>query len=182
MLLIGLLYLAFRELIPVEQISAYSELIVGFVLIGIGIWAILKALMKLQAHHHQHPHLHADPEPYVHIHPHDHADETQHQHTHQKAHRQNRLAALSVGTLHGFAGISHFLLILPTLMLPSLSESVIYLSGFAAGTIGAMLIYALILGIAAQRVSNLKENKVFRNLRIAAGILAILVGIYWIAK
>ncbi len=180
MLLIGLLYLAFRELIPVEAISEHSEFLVGFVLIGIGVWAILKATLRIQAHHHQHPHVHAGPEPVVHIHPHDHQDEFQHGHQHQKAQRQSNLAALSVGTLHGFAGISHFLLILPTLMLPNLTESVIYLSGFAGGTIGAMLLYALILGLVAHHVHNIRESRIFRYLRIIAGILAIGVGIWWL--
>jgi hypothetical protein len=82
--------------------------------------------------------------------------------------------------LHGFAGISHFLLILPTLALPSIRDSVIYLSGFAIGTIFTMVTYALILGLIAQRTADFPNSKVFRNLRIAAGSLAILVGVYWL--
>lgn len=178
MLLIGLLYLAFREIIPVEEISAYSEYLVGLVLIGIGIWAIVKAMVKLHSHH-SHPHVHLEPEPLVHIHGHDHTDEFNHAHQHTKVQKQNRLAALSVGTLHGFAGVSHFLLILPTLMLPNITESVIYLTGFATGTIASMLLFALILGMASSKASKISEGKLFRNLRIFAGILAIGVGIYW---
>jgi hydrogenase/urease accessory protein HupE len=52
MLLIGFLYLLFRELIPIESISEYSERIVGFVLIGIGLWSLGKIRKKESAHTH----------------------------------------------------------------------------------------------------------------------------------
>jgi hypothetical protein len=77
-------------------------------------------------------------------------------------------------------GISHFLLILPTLALPSMRDSVIYLSEFAVGTILTMVTYALILGIVAQKTADFPKSKVFRNLRIVAGSLAIAVGIWWL--
>ena len=179
MLLIGLLYLAFREVINVEKISGYSEYLVGIVLIGIGIWAILKSLRHFHTHH-VHPHYHAKPVPVVHIHSHEHSDEFVHHHEHAKTSKQNSITALMIGTLHGFAGISHFLLILPTLALPSMQDSIYYLSGFASGTIITMVAYALILGVVAQRTADFPRSKVFRNLRIVAGSIAILVGIWWL--
>lgn len=39
MLLIGLLFMTFREFIPIEKISGHSEQLVGVVLIAIGPWA-----------------------------------------------------------------------------------------------------------------------------------------------
>jgi len=179
MLLIGLLYMAFRELIDVEKISGYSEYLVGFVLIGIGIWAIIKTIRQFHFHH-VHPHYHAKPVPQIHIHSHDHQDEFNHIHTHQKAGKQNSIMALLIGTLHGFAGISHFLLILPTLALPSAQDSVLYLSGFAMGTIISMVAYALLLGLIAQKTADFPKSIVFRNIRIAAGLIAIGVGVWWL--
>jgi len=179
MLLIGLLYLAFKELINVELISGYSEYLVGFVLIAIGIWAIIKTIKHFHIHH-VHPHYHEKPVPQVHIHKHDHHDETQHFHEHQKSNKQNRITALFVGTLHGFAGISHFLLILPTLALPSLTDSILYLSGFATGTIVTMVGYSVILGIISHKTAVFPSSKAFRTLRIAAGMIAIGVGIWWL--
>jgi ABC-type nickel/cobalt efflux system permease component RcnA len=179
MLCIGGLYLAFREVIHVEKISGYSEYLVGIVLIGIGVWAIIKAVKHFHSHH-VHPHYHDKPSPQVHIHRHEHADEFEHYHQHQKTSNQNSITALLIGTLHGFAGISHFLLILPTLALPSMKDSIIYLAGFAVGTIITMVAYALILGLVAQKTTNFPKSKVFRNLRIVAGSLAIGVGIYWL--
>ena len=180
MLLIGLLYLAFREIINVEKISGYSEYLVGIVLIGIGIWAIIKSVKHFHSHH-VHPHYHDKPIPQVHIHGHDHTDEFEHIHEHQKVSRQNSITAISIGTLHGFAGISHFLLILPTLALPGMMDSVLYLSGFAVGTIITMVTYALILGFISQKTPDFPKSKIFRNLRIGAGTLAIIVGIWWLA-
>ena len=46
MMSIGFLFVIFKEWIPVEQISGYSEQIVGFVLIGIGVWAFYKIFKK----------------------------------------------------------------------------------------------------------------------------------------
>jgi ABC-type nickel/cobalt efflux system permease component RcnA len=179
MLIIGMLYLIFKELINVEKISGYSEYLVGIVLIGIGAWAILKTLRHFH-YHHIHPHYHDKPVPQVHIHRHEHEDESNHFHIHQKTSRQNRITALMVGTLHGFAGISHFLLILPTLALPSMKDSFLYLAGFAFGTITTMVAYAIILGLVSKKTADFPGSKVFRNLRIAAGIAAIAVGIFWL--
>ena len=179
MLMIGLLYIAFKKVIHVEKISGNSEYLVGIVLIGIGIWAIIKSIRHFHSHH-VHPHYHDKPIPQVHIHRHEHYDEFEHLHEHKKTNRQNSITALLIGTLHGFAGISHFLLILPTLALPGMKDSIIYLAGFAAGTILTMVTYALILGLLSQKTADLPRSVVFRNLRIIAGSLAISVGIYWL--
>ena len=179
MLLIGLLYLIFREFINVDRISAYSEYLVGFVLIGIGIWAIIKVFGKIHIRH-EHPHVHTQPAPFIHIHKHEHNDELNHSHTHTGVKRQNNLTAIMIGTLHGFAGISHFLLILPTLALPTYKDSIIYLAGFGIGTIGTMVIYALALGYLSVRTAGSGNLRFFNSLRISAGIAAIFIGIFWI--
>jgi ABC-type nickel/cobalt efflux system permease component RcnA len=179
MLMIGILYIIFKELINVEKISGYSEYLVGLVLIGIGTWAIIKTLRHFHFHH-VHPHYHAEPEPQVHIHRHDHDGESDHGHYHKKTLRQNGIAALSIGTLHGFAGISHFLLILPTLALPTMMDSVLYLAGFACGTILTMVAYALLMGYVSIKTSDFSHSKAFRNLRIITGLIAIGVGIWWL--
>jgi ABC-type nickel/cobalt efflux system permease component RcnA len=179
MLLIGLLFFLFRDLVNVEKISGYSEQLVGFILIFIGTWALLKVFWTGKQKH-KHPHFHQAPEPHVHIHTHDHHDEFDHKHKHDKVVKQGKLSALSIGTLHGFAGISHFLLVLPTLALPTRLEAASYLIGFAAGTILAMGGYAFILGIISSRSSAVKSKMVFNTLRMVGGILAIGVGIWWL--
>ncbi len=182
MLLIGMLFLLFKEFIPVEAISQYSEQIVGLILIGIGIWAIYKVFNK-SIPKHKHPHFHKDPEPHVHIHAHPHEHEhthvPEHSHTHSKVIRQNNMAALGVGTIHGFAGVSHLILLLPTLALPSMTDSVLYLAGFAIGTLAAMTLYAAILGYIGQRSDAIKSPKAFQVVRLIGGFIAIGIGIYW---
>lgn len=42
-LIIGLMMIAFRQALPIEPIAAYSERLVGLVLVGIGLWGGAKA-------------------------------------------------------------------------------------------------------------------------------------------
>jgi len=184
MLLIGMLFLVFKEFIPIEAISHYSEQIVGLVLVGIGAWAIYK-VFNTKIPQHKHPHYHPEPEPHVHIHAHPHQNdhvhgpENGHTHSHRKVIRQNNMAALGVGTLHGFAGVSHLVLLLPTLALPSPSDSILYLSGFAIGTLAAMITYAATLGYIGQRSSKVANPRIFRTVRFIGGLIAIGIGIFW---
>jgi ABC-type nickel/cobalt efflux system permease component RcnA len=179
MLLIGVLFILFKEFIPVETISTYSEQIVGFVLIFIGLWAFYKVFSKSKVPH-VHPHVHEEPEPHVHIHPHAHGEQPSHTHEHPRPVRQNNLAAFLVGTLHGLAGISHLVLIIPTLAFPETIDSVVYLTGFAIGTILAMVVYAVILGYISKRVVMNHKHKMYQTLRIAGGVFAIIIGVFWI--
>jgi ABC-type nickel/cobalt efflux system permease component RcnA len=179
MLLIGVLFILFKEYIPIESISGYSEQIVGFVLIFIGLWAFYKVFSKTKTQH-VHPHLHEEPAPHIHIHAHEHGEQHSHTHKHQKPVRQNNLAAFLVGTLHGFAGISHLVLILPTLAFPRTIDSVVYLTGFAIGTITAMVMYAVILGYLSKKVVMNHKHKMYQAIRIIGGSFAILIGIFWI--
>ena len=188
MLLIGMLFMLFKEYIPVEAISHHSERIVGIILVAIGLWAIYRVYNK-KIPRHKHPHYHNSPEPHVHIHSHPHQHEQshehegekhhKHQHTHSQVIRQNNIAALGVGTLHGFAGISHLVLMLPTLALPTMTDSLPYLSGFAVGTLGAMVSYATALGFIGHRSTNASSPRIFVLVRLAGGVIAIAVGIYW---
>jgi ABC-type nickel/cobalt efflux system permease component RcnA len=182
MLLIGMLFLAFKEFIPIEEISHYSEQIVGLILVGIGVWAIYKVFNR-SIPKHKHPHFHDDPEPHVHIHAHPHEHEhdhgPEHTHAHKKVIRQNNIAAIGVGTIHGFAGVSHLILLLPTLALPSRWDSAMYLGGFGIGTLGAMILYAFAIGYIGQRSSMMSNPKVFRIVRIIGGLLAIVIGVLW---
>lgn len=178
MLLIGIFFILLKEKIDVEIISEHGEKIVGFLLIAIGIWAFAKVRKKHGGKHkHIHPHVHKDE---VHIHAHTHSTEQIHSHPHKRNHKQNLLGALGIGIIHGVAGVSHLIAILPTLALPSRIDSVLYLSGFGAGTILAMVAYALTLGIITQKTDEMNNRKLSVFLRIFGGSAAIIVGIIWI--
>ena len=105
MLLIGILFLLFKDFIPVEAISEYSEQMVAIVLIGVGFWAFYRIFKTSKTH--QHPHIHTENEAYIHIHKHQHDHNEAHQHTHKKVVKQNIISSFGIGFLHGLAGVAH---------------------------------------------------------------------------
>jgi len=179
MLVIGLLFLAFKEVIPVDLISTYSEQLVGLVLIGVGVWAIFRIFYKGKDH--KHPHIHGGDAPYIHVHDHEHQENAlKHEHSHEKALRQNSWSSFLIGVLHGLAGIAHFLLLLPVLGFENQMEGVLYIIGFAIGTVVAMIVYAYILGRISNGSKKLQSPATFQGIRIAGGLFAIIVGVYWL--
>lgn len=177
MLVIGALFFAFSEYIPVEGISHYSEQLVGVVLIGVGLWAFYKVFNKKKDH--RHVHVHAEPEPFIHSHDHHHNTTTHvHSHQHAKSPRQGLVSAYGIGLLHGMAGLSHFILLSPIMSFDSYAVTAMYLAGFAMGTLIAMSVYAYILG-QVTRFSSGDNRKVFNGIRLAGGAFAVVVGIYW---
>ena len=168
--LVALLAWWLREALPLERISGISEQIVGVVLIAIGLWT-LRGALKHRVHHHPHEHVGRR---HVHMHVHrvqkEHASPGAHEHSH---------APLWVGVLHGAAGSSHFLGVLPALALPTRSEAAFYLAGYALGTIGAMTVFAAFLGVITARVS-LREGRAYRMIVGMAGCAAIVVGGVWL--
>ncbi len=176
MLLIGVLFLIFKEYIPIELISQYSEQLVAVVLIGVGIWAFYRIFNEQK--NHKHPHVHSENKPYIHIHKHEHSNG--HHHTHQKIIRQNIFSSFGIGFIHGLAGIAHFLLLLPALSFKSNSDGVQYVVGFAIGTILAMSAYALIVGKIVTYSKQEHNTVFFKGIRFAGGLFAILIGLYWL--
>src|SRR5262245_54507753 len=139
---IALLSLLLRDFLPLGRLSAWSERLVGVVLIAIGLWGLRFALSsRLHAHVHdhdggRHAHLHA------HRAPHDRDPAREHRHSH---------AAFGVGILHGLAGSSHLLGVLPALALPTRGDALVYVGGFGAGSIAAMGAYGACIGAIAVR-------------------------------
>ena len=177
MIVIGVLFVLFKDLIPVEKISEYSEQLVGLVLIGIGFWAIIKIFRKGKSH--KHLHIHSDDNPIIHSHEHIHENHDSHNHTHRKHERQSNLASLWIGVLHGLAGIAHFLLFLPVLGFESQLESSLYILGFAIGTVLAMTLFAFTIGKLSSFSKTNHNETFFNGIRLAAGLFAIIIGIYW---
>lgn len=182
MLAIGVLFFFFRELIPVDFISANSEKIVGILLIVIGIWSLGRLLKHSWKNKHSHAHTHIDEQGNAVIHHHDHAHyhEENHRHTHENLTRQTYWAALGIGIVHGFAGVSHIISLLPTLAFPNRLDSVLYLSGFGVGTIFSMVMFSFILGLLAHAASQKKKEVVYKTINAIAGCAAIFVGLFWL--
>ena len=168
---VGALALLLRDILPLEALSSWSERLVGVVLIGIGLWGI-RAALRRRVHAHTHAH---GAVRHVHVHVHDPSVS----HAHGEAHAHGH-AAFAVGTLHGFAGSSHVLGVLPALAFPSMVEAVVYVGSFALGSVLGMAGFASAIGWAAGRFE-LGGAGAYRRFLATCSAAAILVGAYWIA-
>jgi hypothetical protein len=147
---------------PVDDLSAWSERVVGAALIGIGVWSVGRAL-AIGASGHQHATL-------------------SHAHTHVRRGPSwiRRLghphASFLMGVLHGMAGSAHIVGIVPALALPSTSAAVAYLAAFGAGSIAAMAGFAACVGhFKARGVARLQ-----RRLLTVSGAAAMAIGAIWV--
>ena len=168
---VGFLSLLFRDLIPLELISSWGERFVGVMLLGIGLWAWRRAL-KHRLHTHEHEH---DGNRHVHIHVHAH----QLAHKEASAHMHHTHAAFGIGTLHGLAGSSHFLGVLPILAFSTRLESLAYLLAFGAGTIAAMAGFSWGMGLVAAKCSA-RSLLIYRRFMLGCAASAMLVGGFWL--
>jgi len=230
-LIVGLLALLFKDWLPLDALSSWSERLVGIVLVAIGLWGLHRAL-RTRVHSHAHAH-----GPFTHAHTHAHVHDphpvgadaafriesgsrsnaavginaavhsgaapvaiatadataaadakaagraqgiqnapgalaaTPHTHTH---------AAFAVGILHGLAGSSHFLAVLPALALPGLDDSLAYLTGYGVGTVTAMSGFAIAIGFVAARAHRTGPGAA-RWLLSGCSVAAMLVGVAWLS-
>jgi hypothetical protein len=155
MFMIGILFTLLQDFPPLELISSYSEALVGFVLLGIGVWALYRAYFPRASH--------------VHL-----AD---HHHEHRK---KAHIATFSIGSLHGLAGVAHFILFIPVLGFENRPQAMSYILGFAAGTVVAMIAFTYLLGHIKRLAGNKRGDNFMKTLRLVSGMAAIGVGIYWI--
>jgi hypothetical protein len=140
---VGFLVLLTRHAIPVDALSAHSELAVGIVLIGIGVWGMRAALRGQERHRHGHGR-----------------------------------AAIAVGALHGLAGSSHLLGIVPALALPSDGAAAAYLLCFGAGSVVSMGGFSSCIGwIADRRIVGGGGGQ--RALLGVSSVIATAVGAFW---
>lgn len=163
---VGILSLLLRDLLPLDSISGWSERLVGVLLIGVGVWALRQAL-RVHAHEHRH-------ESDTHVHIHAHAPGKSHASTAAHVHRH---APLGIGILHGLAGSSHFLGVLPALALPTTFQAAVYLATYGVGTVAAMSVFASLIGRLA---SSLGTGIAFRRLLAGCSLAAFGMGAVWL--
>lgn len=173
---LGLVGVFARSLLPVKQLSSWSEVLVGAALIGIGAWALWQS-RKLVVH--RHAHLHAQQLPATagtqptHEHLHVHAAREPHT---TAAHRHHKRGAYAIGMLHGAAGTGHLLGVIPALAL-SPAQGLVYLLAYGTAAIGSMTGFGAVLGLIGHRIA----PQLLSSLMRACGALAIALGAYWIA-
>ncbi len=164
--------------VPVEQLSAYSEQLVGVSLIVLGgaMWYRLRRPKR----RHVHPHVHSTPEgPAVHIHAHRHEKGGAHRHAHDHEVKSGAGVAFGFGVLHGLAGLAHFVAFLPVLGLGASGEGIAYIAGFGVGTIGGMAFFALAAVGLRQWVGSHRPAWL-GGIQRGAALFSVLVGMAWV--
>ena len=162
-IVVALVALVLREVLPpMETLSSWSERIVGVALVAVGAWSLVRALRIGPVAHthgafaHDHTHVQRGPRWIRRMgHPH---------------------ASFALGLLHGAAGSSHVLGIVPALALPSATAAVLYLGAFGCGSIAAMAGFAATVG----RLRSLGPLHLERALMAGCGVLALAVGTAWL--
>ncbi|MDX2147310.1 MAG: High-affinity nickel transporter [Planctomycetota bacterium] len=158
---------AFREALPIDSLSAWSERLVGIVLVAVGFWGLHRVVKGLGGASVPSSD-HAD----------DHGQASRHGRTHRHAHGHG---ALGIGTLHGIAGTSHLLGVLPALAFPDRSHALAYVFAFGLGSILAMTAFASLLGLAARGSLQL-GSRGYAGFMSAACIISIGVGVFWMSQ
>jgi uncharacterized membrane protein YfcA len=166
---VGLLSLWLRDLIPLDLVSTWGERLVGVMLVAIGLWALRKSL-RVHAHEHEH-----DGDKHIHLHAH----ALHLAHDHHGAHQHHTHAAFGIGILHGLAGSSHFLGVLPILAFPTKLQAASYLAAFAAGTIASMAVFSWTMGKVADRCAG-GGARFYRGLMRVCAASAMVVGCFWL--
>lgn len=176
MLIVGVLFLLFKDLIPVEKISGHSEQFVGVLLVLLGVWILYKVYKPQKVH--KHLHIHTEDKELIHKHEHSHDNEKEHKHIHIEA-RQGFVTTFFIGLVHGLAGVAHFLVFLPLIGFSSKGKAVQYIVGFGIGTLLAMTAFAFVMGQIAGFAKKDHNEKLFKGIRVMSAIFAIIFGIYW---
>jgi ABC-type nickel/cobalt efflux system permease component RcnA len=165
-----------------ERYDRLGEAVVGTMLIGIGAWA-LRSTRNLHIHP---PDEHGD---HLHVHTHGHGGDL-HQHPHQHhhhpepvppsahAHGASRSIGL-VGLLHGLAGTTAVVALVPITMLDRTMVGIGYLLAFGFGVTVAMTVFAAASAM-AMRQAAARSLRLGRRVSSWVGGAGILTGAVWI--
>jgi ABC-type nickel/cobalt efflux system permease component RcnA len=173
---VGLLALLLRSVLPMALISSWSERLVGIVLLIVGAWGVRRTLVT---HVHSHAHFHGGSQ-HTHVHFHTSSPHAQEQERRELVPHSHTHASFAFGILHGLAGSSHVLGILPALAMPTPAASVTYLAAYGVGNVGAMTAFASALGWMAGTARG-SGAAFYRALLGTCSLAAIVVGVVWLA-
>lgn len=164
-----------------DRYDRLGEALVGAMLIGIGAWA-LRSTRNLHIHR---PDEHGD---HLHVHTHGHGVE-HHHHDHGTppdgpaaghGHREPAPRGMSlVGMMHGLAGTTAVVALVPVTMVDRTMVGVGYLLAFGAGVTLAMTLFAGVSAI-AMRQAALRSLRIGRRISGWVGLMGIVTGAYWI--
>ena len=164
-ILLAFLAIFIKDITPLNKFSNIAEFLVGISLLVVGIFAI-KNSFQLSIHSHSHKHENG----IAHRHFHFHVKE-------QKNNNKHSHALTGLGLLHGIAGGSHFLAVLPALALP-LTSACFYLISYLIGSLISMNLFTCLISFTTLNAS----QKFIKRLIALAGGLSFSVGLFWIQR
>ncbi len=154
-----------KDITPLNRFSNIAELLVGISLLFVGLFAI-KNSFNLSIHSHSHKHENGFYHSHYHFHINEHKSNYKHSH-----------ALTGLGLLHGIAGGSHFLAILPALAL-SLTNACVYLVSYVIGSLISMNLFTCLISFTTLNIG----QKLIKRLIAFAGGLSFSMGLFWIQR
>ena len=164
--LLTVLAIFIKDITPLNKFSNIAELLVGISLLFVGVFAI-KNSFQLNIHSHSHKHENGLSHRHYHFHINEHKNNNNN-HSH---------ALTGLGLLHGIAGGSHFLAILPALAL-SLTNAIAYLFSYLIGSLISMNLFSCLISFTTFNIG----QKFIKRLIAFAGGLSFSMGLFWIQK
>ena len=151
---VALVFVFAADRLDVQGLAGAGGYLVGAVLCAVGAWGLLHSR---RATHTFERESESD-------------SHGRHRHVHATA-------ALSIGTLHGLVGTGSTLAVLPAVGMRTAGESLVYLAGFAAGTVVSMSGVAWLLGVLAPRD---ERGSAYRRVFQVASLCSLLLGVAWL--
>ena len=163
-LLLAFLAIFIKDITPLNKFTNIAEFLVGISLLIVGVFAI-KNSFQLSIHSHSHKH--------------ENGIAHRHYHFHVKEQKNNKHshALTGLGLLHGIAGGSHFLAVLPALALP-LTSACLYLIAYLIGSLISMNLFTFLISFTTFKAS----QKFIKRLIAVAGGLSFSLGLFWIQR
>jgi len=163
-IVLAVIAILIKDVAPLNQFSKFAEFLVGISLLIIGFFAIKNSLhLNIHSHSHQHNGL-------AHHHLHFHSED-------RKRNKKHSHALTGLGLLHGLAGGSHFLAVLPALALP-LPNAFAYLISYLSGSLVSMVLFTCLISLVTLNAG----QKLIRKLIAFAGGLSFSIGLFWVQK
>jgi ABC-type nickel/cobalt efflux system permease component RcnA len=157
-----------------ERYDAVGEGLVGLMLVGLGGWAVAAA-RKLHLHpaeeHGDHAHVHVHGPGGAHAHPHHEAPPGAHDHG----------GITLVGLLHGLAGTTGVVALVPVTMMDRVGLGLGYLTAFGLGVTASMTLFAVAASVLMRRATRASLLWGRRSVMLV-GLAGIGIGLWWVAR
>ena len=163
--LLAVLAIFIKDITPLNKFSNIAEFLVGISLLIVGVFAIKNSFL-LSMHSHSHKHNNGIAHRHYHLHIKEQKNNNKHSH-----------ALTGLGLLHGVAGGSHFLAVLPAIALP-FSNACAYLISYLMGSLICMNLFTFLISFTTFNA----DQRVIKRLILFAGGLSFSMGLFWLQR